>query len=117
MASNPNRDSQRMSKALKRNSRFYVPYDVVDFRNSWPVDQRTGQHYPPPGFFNPDQKAPIAEDDEQPLTRYETADSLYKENAKVQVDEVGEGGETVLGSTDIFDKDGNLRLIPVCSGS
>lgn len=89
--------------------------DLVDFRNSWPVDPRTGQHYPPPDYFKKgDQKL---DDDGGSLSRYETADTIDKDYPRVELSEVETNEEHVLGSTSLLDKDGNIRLIPVRRGS
>lgn len=88
--------------------------DLVDFRNSWPVDPRTGQHYPPPDYFNnPGKGDQKLEEDGGSLSRYETADSIDKDYPRVELSEVETNEEHVLGSTSLLDKDGNIRLIPV----
>lgn len=48
-------------------------------------------------------------EDDRSLKKYDTTDTILKDNASVM-----ENKEVVLGSTEIYDKDGNLRLIPVC---
>lgn len=89
--------------------------ELVDFRNSWPVDPRTGQHYPPPDYFKKgDQKL---DDDGGSFCRYETADTIDKDYPRVELSEVETNEEHVLGSTSLLDKDGNVRLIPVSRGS
>ncbi|KAI1342934.1 major facilitator superfamily transporter [Xylariaceae sp. FL0016] len=87
------RESRFVANA-KRNSQLLIPYSVVDFRDSWVGDR------PAPAYLN------RIEEDEAPLTRFETNDTL-KDDLKGEKDE-----EVVLGSTEIFDKDGNLRLVP-----
>lgn len=88
--------------------------DLVDFRNSWPVDPRTGKHYPPPDYFNKfDKGNPNLEEDGGSLRQYETADSIDKDYPRVELAEVETNEEHVLGSTSLLDKDGNIRLIPV----
>lgn len=49
------------------------------------------------------------------LERIDSVDSIeaYKNGGVVQVEEQEEE-EQVLGSTELYDKDGNLRLVPVC---
>lgn len=49
------------------------------------------------------------EDDDRSLRKYDTEDSILKDDASIMEDK-----EVVLGSTEIYDKNGNLRLIPVC---
>lgn len=96
----------------KRTSRYVIPRSVVDPRGSilaYP-DSPSSTVYP----FTGGRQAPQApqsrfeEDDEKPLTRYDTIDEL-KDNASIVEGEE----EQVLGSTEIFDKDGNIRLVPV----
>lgn len=48
-------------------------------------------------------------EDDRSLKKYDTTDTILKDNASVM-----ENKEVVLGSTEIYDKNGNLRLIPVC---
>lgn len=94
-----NRANKRQSiidTVAKRNSQFLIPYQVVDFRDSW-VPNRPQQ------AMHPRVPATI-EEDENALRRMETGNSLKDE--KEQEDQV-------LGSVEIYDKDGNLRLIPV----
>ncbi|KAH9906968.1 major facilitator superfamily transporter [Xylariomycetidae sp. FL2044] len=82
----------------QRSSRLFIPYSVVDFRDSW-VGDRAG---PPPSAH-----LRQVEDDEALLMKYETTNSL-KDDPSSEKDE-----DIVLGSTEIYDKDGNIRLIPV----
>lgn len=96
----------------KRTSRYVIPRSVVDPRGSilaYP-DSPSSTVYPFPGGRQaprPSQSR-VEEDDEKPLTRHDTIDSL-KDNASILEGEE----EQVLGSTEIFDKDGNIRLVPV----
>lgn len=89
----------------KRNSAYLVPMNIIDPRASW-----TGYHgqpgQPPAPSHQPSNIRPI-EEDELSLTRADTNDTLGKDGAKVEETE-----DIVLGSTDIFDKDGNIRLVP-----
>ncbi|KAL1847510.1 hypothetical protein Daus18300_013932 [Diaporthe australafricana] len=91
----------------KRNSAYLVPMNVIDPRASW-----TGQHgqpgQPPDPSYTSSNMRRI-EEDELSLTRAETNDTL-KDDLKVEEKE-----DVVLGSTEIFDKDGNLRLVPTPS--
>lgn len=48
------------------------------------------------------------------MSRYETVDSIDKDYPRVELAEVETNEDHVLGSTNLLDKDGNLRLIPVC---
>ncbi|KAJ4394047.1 hypothetical protein N0V93_003264 [Gnomoniopsis smithogilvyi] len=87
--------------------------DLVDFRNSWPVDPKTGQHYPPPDYFkNSDKNNQSLEEDGGGLSRYETVDSIDKYFPRVELTEIETNEDHVLGSTNLLDKDGNIRLIP-----
>lgn len=94
-----------------RESRYKVP--EVDFRGSWPVAPGLAGR-PSSVVFATHQYAQYKDDDDfddgKSLTRYDTTDSLVKDDASFV-----ENKEIVLGSTEIYDKNGNLRLIPVCS--
>lgn len=88
--------------------------NIVDFRNSWPVDPNTGQHYPPPDYFKNSHKGNRSiEEDGGELSRYETVNSIDKDYPSVELAEVETNEDHVLGSTNLLDKDGNIRLIPV----
>lgn len=50
------------------------------------------------------------DDDDRSLRKYDTTDTILKDDASIE-----ENKEVVLGSTEIYDKNGNLRLIPVYS--
>lgn len=96
----------------KRSSRYLIPRSVVDPRGSilaYP-DSPSSTVYPFHGSRQGPQpsQSRFEDDDEKPLTRYDTIDDL-KDNASILSGEE----EQVLGSTEIFDKDGNIRLVPV----
>ncbi|KAH8891948.1 major facilitator superfamily transporter [Thozetella sp. PMI_491] len=82
----------------KRNSQYLIPYSIVDFRDSW-----VGDRVRPPPLSYPERIR--EEEDEAPLTRYESASTLKDE---VEIEKEAQ----VLGSTEIYDKDGNIRFIP-----
>jgi hypothetical protein len=92
-----NRESRIVTMA-KRNSQFLIPYTVVDFRDSWVPNRPL-----PSQTYNPRVPSTI-EEDALSLRRQETLNSLKDEK---------DGGDQVLGSVEIYDKDGNLRLVPV----
>lgn len=99
----------------KRSSRFLIPRSVVDPRGSILAysDRPASTVYPfqgPPVAPLPSQ---FEEDDEKPLTRYDTIDELKGDNSSVFSGNDDE--EQVLGSTEIFDQNGNIRLVPVRS--
>lgn len=88
----------------KRNSAYLVPMNVIDPRASW-----TGQHGQPgqpPAPSYPSSSMRRIEEDELSLTRAETTDTL-KDDLKIEEKE-----DIVLGSTEIYDKYGNIRLVP-----
>ncbi|KAJ4390954.1 hypothetical protein N0V93_004553 [Gnomoniopsis smithogilvyi] len=97
----------------KRTSRYLIPRSVVDPRGSilaYP-DSPTSIVYPFQGRQGPQaSQSRFEDDDEKPLTRYDTIDEL-KDNASI----LSGDDEQVLGSTEIFDKDGNIRLVPTPS--
>lgn len=68
-----------------------------------------GQARPMSNVFLPPQVV----DSKNRLERIDSVDSIeaYKNGGVVQVEEQT---EQVLGSTELYDKDGNLRLVPVC---
>lgn len=107
------------NRASRRLSSFQVPVRVIDLnRGSWPVLQLpVGQVRPGSGMYLPPTQA-LANDTWQknPLERIDSGDSSdsvepYKKGGVVQVEEQQE--DQVLGSTELYDKDGNLRLVPV----
>lgn len=73
-------------------------------------DSPSSTVYPFPGGRQAPQpsQSRFEEDDEKPLTRHDTIDSLKDDSSILEGEE-----EQVLGSTEIFDKDGNIRLVPV----
>lgn len=87
----------------KRNSAYLVPMNIIDPRASW-----AGQHGHPgqPPASYPSNNIRRIEEDELSLTRAETNDTL-KDDVKIEEKE-----DIVLGSTEIYDKDGNIRLVP-----
>jgi hypothetical protein len=88
----------------KRNSAFLVPMNTIDPRASWVAPHvELGQTPTPP---NPPSNIRRIEEDEESLTRTETNDTL-KDGIKIEEKE-----DIVLGSTEIYDKDGNIRLVP-----
>lgn len=95
----------------KRTSRYLIPRSVVDPRGSilaYP-DSPTSIVYPFQSRQGPQpSQSRFEDDDEKPLTRYDTVDDL-KDNASI----LSGDDELVLGSTELFDKDGNIRLVPV----
>lgn len=95
----------------KRSSRYLIPRSVVDPRGSilaYPTSP-TSIVYPFEGRSAPKKsQSRFEEDDEKPLTRYDTIDDL-KDNASI----LSGDDEQVLGSTEVFDQDGNIRLVPV----
>lgn len=70
-----------------------------------------GQARPMSAVFLPPQ---LADPKRNALERIDSVDSIeaYKNGGVVQVEEQQE--DQVLGSTELYDKDGNLRLVPVC---
>lgn len=94
-------------RASKRLSKFQVPKSVIDFRGSWPV-LPAGQSRPLSTVYLP----PPMVDAKNRLERIDSVDSIeaYKNGGVV----VEEKEDQVLGSTELYDKDGNLRLVPVC---
>lgn len=88
----------------KRNSAYLVPMNIIDPRASWAGQH--GQPGQPPDPSYPSTNIRRIEEDELSLTRAETNDTL-KDDLKVEEKE-----DVVLGSTEIFDKDGNIRLVP-----
>lgn len=98
----------------KRSSQYVIPASVVDFRNSWPVapglavrPSSVAMPPPPPQYFD---YRDDDYDDGKSLRKYDTTDSILKDDASI-----AEHKEVVLGSTELYDKNGNLRLIPVCA--
>lgn len=89
----------------KRNSAYLVPMNIIDPRASW--TGQPGQPGQPPDPSYQSSNIRRIEEDELSLTRAETHDTL-KDNLKVEEKEE----DIVLGSTEIFDKDGNIRLVP-----
>lgn len=95
----------------KRSSQYVIPASVVDFRNSWPVAPGLAVRPssvampPPPQYYD---YGDDEYDDDRSLKKYDTTDSILKDDASIS-----EKKEVVLGSTEIYDKNGNLRLIPV----
>lgn len=88
----------------KRNSAYLVPMNIIDPRASWACHHpQLGQ---PPAPSYPPSNVRYVEEDELSLTRAETNDTL-KHDIKIE-----EAEDVVLGSTEIFDKDGNIRLVP-----
>lgn len=79
---------------------YLIPYSVVDFRDSWVRDR---VRPPSPSYSTASTRFG---DEDSLLTRYDSGDTP-KHRADV------EQPEQVLGSTEIYDKHGNLRLIPV----
>ncbi|KAK7725525.1 hypothetical protein SLS63_008129 [Diaporthe eres] len=88
----------------KRNSAYLVPMNIIDPRASWAGHH--GQPGQPPAPAYPSTNIRRIEEDELSLTRAETNNSL-KDDLEVEEKE-----DVVLGSTEIFDKDGNIRLVP-----
>ncbi|KAI7775820.1 hypothetical protein LA080_006234 [Diaporthe eres] len=88
----------------KRNSAYLVPMNIIDPRASWTGHH--GQPGQPPAPSYPSSNIRRIEEDELSLTRAETNNSL-KDDLEVEEKE-----DVVLGSTEIFDKDGNIRLVP-----
>lgn len=88
----------------KRNSAYLVPMNIIDPRASWTGHH--GQPGQPPAPAYPSTNIRRIEEDELSLTRAETNNSL-KDDLEVEEKE-----DVVLGSTEIFDKDGNIRLVP-----
>lgn len=87
----------------KRNSAYLVPMNIIDPRASW-----AGQHAQPgqPPASYPSNNIRRIEEDELSLTRADTNDTL-KGDVKIEEKE-----DVVLGSTEIYDKYGNIRLVP-----
>lgn len=104
-------DPSAQGGGRKRASQYVIPASVLDFRNSWPVVP--GLAARPTSVAMPPQYTSYEydddDDDDASLKKYDTTDTMFKDGASVQEKEV------VLGSTEIYDKDGNLRLIPVCN--
>lgn len=88
----------------KRNSAYLVPMNIIDPRASWAAQH--GQPGQPPAASYPSSNIRRVEEDELSLTRAETNDTL-KNDLKVEEKE-----DVVLGSTEIYDKYGNIRLVP-----
>ncbi|KAI3395996.1 hypothetical protein diail_567 [Diaporthe ilicicola] len=97
-----NRNS--LMAVAKRNSAYVVPMNVIDPRASWAGQHGQAGQPPSPSYQSNNMRR--VEEDELSLMRAETNDTL-KDDVKVEEKE-----DVVLGSTEIFDKDGNLRLIP-----
>lgn len=102
MSNEPNMTSNRFS-------RFTIPRTVIDPRGSLIAFPHNASStvYPFRGPQPSPEKRQFDEyDDEKPLTRYDTLDDIK-----------GDGGQEeeaeVLGSTQMFDVDGNLILVPV----
>ncbi|KAF3802145.1 hypothetical protein GCG54_00012391 [Colletotrichum gloeosporioides] len=88
----------RIDKYAKRSSQMFIPYSVVDFR-----------HSQAPAPRSPAYPSRTLQDDERGLTRIDSIDTITaeKQEAAAAVHE-----EEVLGSTEIYDKDGNIRFVP-----
>lgn len=103
------------NRASRRLSSFVIDLN----RGSWPV-LPVGQVRPGSGMYLPPPTQALAnarERERNPLERIDSGDSsdsveAYKKGGVVQVEEQQE--DQVLGSTELYDKDGNLRLVPVC---
>ncbi|KAF4480904.1 putative MFS-type transporter [Colletotrichum fructicola Nara gc5] len=95
---NAGKRESRIDKYAKRSSQMFIPYSVVDFRHS---------QAPAPG--SPAYPSRTLQDDERGLTRIDSIDTITaeKQEAAAAVHE-----EEVLGSTEIYDKDGNIRFVP-----
>lgn len=98
----------------KRSSRYLIPRSVVDPRGSILAyserPQSTVFPFQGPRVAPPPSSGRFEEDDEKPLTRYDTIDDLKGDTASISSNEEE---DVVLGSTEMFDKDGNIRLVPV----
>lgn len=100
------------STNAKRSSRFLIPRSVVDPRGSiLAYAERPASTLYPFQAPQPASQSSQFDDDENPLTKYDTIDELKGDNASVLSGNDEE--EQVLGSTEIFDQDGNIRLVPV----
>lgn len=99
--------AQESGSVPKRSSLLMFPQKIIDFRGSWPafpVGRPSSTIYLPQN----------AQYDKQPLERIQSVDSvdaLKGSSARIEEEEV----EQVVGSTELYDKNGNIRLIPVCS--
>lgn len=107
----PNRNS-RIDRASKRISAYAFPQSYVDFRGSWPV-MPAGQTVTGGRPMSTYQPPPNLADNKNALERIESVDSVaeYKQGRSEFIED--EETDQVLGSTELYDKDGNLRLVPV----
>lgn len=102
--------SKRDSMAKRMSTTFALPTSVIDFRGSWPV-MPAGQGRPMSTYMPPQV---VSGKNANALERIDSVDSVeaYKNGGSIFVEESEE--DQVLGSTELYDKDGNLRLVPVC---
>lgn len=97
--------------------RFQTPHSAVDSGDSILAgsNRPASTDYPSQGpRLVPEQRpqGQAGEYDEKHLPRYDTTEKLKGDNATI-VSVSSEEEEQVLGSTELFDKDGNIRLVPV----
>ncbi|KXH67483.1 major facilitator superfamily transporter [Colletotrichum salicis] len=91
------RRESRIDKYAKRSSQMFIPFSVVDFRHSKALTPASPR-YPMQAL----------QEGGRGLARIDSIDTIMAEKQEAAVHE-----EEVLGSTEIYDKDGNIRLVPV----
>ncbi|KAK1452395.1 major facilitator superfamily transporter [Colletotrichum cuscutae] len=94
------RRESRIDKYAKRSSQMFIPFSVVDFRHSQALTPASPR-YP----------MQTLQEGGRGLARIDSIDTITAEKQEAAVHE-----EEVLGSTEIYDKDGNIRLVPVSEG-
>ncbi|KAK1622842.1 major facilitator superfamily transporter [Colletotrichum phormii] len=90
------RRESRIDKYAKRSSQMLIPFSVVDFRHSQALTPASPR-YPMQAL----------QEGGRGLARIDSIDTITAEKQEAAVHE-----EEVLGSTEIYDKDGNIRLVP-----
>ncbi|UQC79425.1 major facilitator superfamily transporter [Colletotrichum lupini] len=90
------RRESRIDKYAKRSSQMFIPFSIVDFRHSQALTPASPR-YP----------MQTLQEGGRGLERIDSIDTITAEKQEAAVHE-----EEVLGSTEIYDKDGNIRLVP-----